>query len=88
LLPSALPEVAKSTAGPPGAADAVLASDSDKPAAPNTGKALLRRFRFEVCTVLDMGGLQKKNAVKRLLLGTSLFSFVRKFAAGAVAAFN
>src|SRR5262249_32604445 len=34
---------------PLGTADAALASDSDNPAAPNTGRALLRRFRFEVC---------------------------------------
>src|SRR5262245_45014376 len=33
---------------PLGTADATLASDSDNPAAPNTGRALLRRFRFEV----------------------------------------
>jgi hypothetical protein len=33
-----------STAGAP---DAPLASDNDNPAAPNSGKALLRRFRFE-----------------------------------------
>src|SRR6516164_10315414 len=30
-------------------ADAPLASDSDNPAAPKTGTALLRRFRFEAC---------------------------------------
>src|SRR5215471_10561078 len=34
---------------PLGTADAALASDNDNPAAPNTGRALLRRFRFEVC---------------------------------------
>src|SRR5262249_18874109 len=34
---------------PLGTADAALASDSDNPAAPNTGRALLRRFSFEVC---------------------------------------
>src|SRR5262249_26923156 len=33
---------------PLGTADATLASDSDNPAAPNIGRALLRRFRFEV----------------------------------------
>src|SRR5215813_3124710 len=33
---------------PLGTADATLASDNDNPAAPNTGRALLRRFRFEV----------------------------------------
>src|SRR5262249_8673653 len=33
---------------PLGTADATLASDSDNPAAPNTGRALLRRFSFEV----------------------------------------
>jgi hypothetical protein len=27
----------------------VLASDNDNPAAPNTGRALLRRFCFELC---------------------------------------
>jgi len=57
-LPSPLPEVGKSTAGPPGTADAVLASDNDKPAAPNTGKALLRRFRFDECFVCDIRVLQ------------------------------
>src|SRR5262245_20255441 len=34
---------------PLGTADATLASDNDNPAAPNTGRALLRRFSFEVC---------------------------------------
>src|SRR5262249_2235087 len=34
---------------PLGTADAALASDNDNPAAPNTGRALLRRFCFEVC---------------------------------------
>src|SRR5215468_982133 len=34
---------------PLGTADAALASDNDNPAAPNTGRALLRRFSFEVC---------------------------------------
>jgi hypothetical protein len=53
-LPSPLPEVGKFTAGPPGTADAVLASDKDKPAAPNTGRALLRRFRFEACFEFDI----------------------------------
>jgi hypothetical protein len=53
-LPSPLPEVIKSIAGPPGTADAVLASDNDKLAAPSTGKALLRRFRFEACSAFDM----------------------------------
>jgi hypothetical protein len=49
-----LPEVGKFTAGPPGTADAVLASDNDNPAAPNTGRALLRRFCFEACFEFDM----------------------------------
>jgi hypothetical protein len=52
-LPSPLPETGKFTAGPPGTAEAVPASDKDKPAAPNTGKALLPRFRFE--GFFDMG---------------------------------
>jgi hypothetical protein len=39
------------TAGPP---DAPLASENDKPAAPNTGRALLLRFRFEACFARDM----------------------------------
>src|SRR6516164_7390202 len=34
---------------PLGTADAALVSDNDNPAAPNTGRALLRRFSFEVC---------------------------------------
>src|SRR5262245_58058611 len=34
---------------PLGTADATLASDSDNPAAPNTGRALLRHFCLEVC---------------------------------------
>src|SRR5262249_6680091 len=34
---------------PLGTADATLASANDNPAAPNTGRALLRRFSFEVC---------------------------------------
>jgi hypothetical protein len=33
---------------PLGTADAALVSDNDNPAAPNIGRALLRRFRFEV----------------------------------------
>src|SRR6516225_2372528 len=37
------------SASPLGTADAALASDNDNPAAPNTGRALLRRFSFEVC---------------------------------------
>src|SRR5215471_2157436 len=37
---------------PPGTADAALASDNDNPAAPNTGRALLR---FEACFEFDMG---------------------------------
>jgi hypothetical protein len=43
-----------SAPGPPGIADAPLASDNDNPAAPNTGRALLRRFRFEGCFAWDM----------------------------------
>jgi hypothetical protein len=57
-LPSPLPEVGKFTAGPPGTADAVPTSDNDNPAAPNTGRALLRRFRFEGCFAWDMGILR------------------------------
>jgi len=53
-----LPEVGKFTAGPPGTADAVPTSDNDNPAAPNTGRALLRRFRFEGCFAWDMGILR------------------------------
>jgi hypothetical protein len=37
--------------GPP---DAPLASENDKPAAPNTGRALLLRFRFEACFARDI----------------------------------
>ena len=40
-----------SAAGPLVEADAPLASDNDNPAAPNTGTALLRRFRFDACLV-------------------------------------
>jgi hypothetical protein len=36
-----------SAAGPLVDADAPLANDNDNPAAPKTGTALLRRFRFE-----------------------------------------
>jgi len=43
-----------SAAGPLVTADAPLASDNDNPAAPNTGRALLRRFRFEACFACDM----------------------------------
>jgi hypothetical protein len=32
-----------------GAPDALFANENDKPAAPNTGRVLLLRFRFEVC---------------------------------------
>jgi hypothetical protein len=35
-------------------ADTPLASDNDNPAAPNSGTALLRRFRFEYCFACDM----------------------------------
>src|SRR5262249_41681162 len=42
------------TSGPTGTADAPLASASDNPAAPNTGRVLLRRFRFEACFTRDM----------------------------------
>ena len=41
-------------AGAPGTADAPLVSANDKPAAPNTGRVLLRRFRFEACSMRDM----------------------------------
>jgi hypothetical protein len=49
-----LPEVGKFTAGPPGTADAVPASDNDNPAAPSIGRALLRRFSFEVRFAWDI----------------------------------
>ena len=44
------------SAGPPVDADAPLASDSDSPAAPKTGTALLRRFRFEACLERAISG--------------------------------
>jgi hypothetical protein len=37
-----------------GAPDVPFASENDKPAAPNIGRALLPRFRFEVCFTCDM----------------------------------
>src|SRR5277367_1347992 len=37
-----------------GAPDVPFASENDKPAAPNTGRALLLCFRFEVCFTCDM----------------------------------
>ena len=43
-------------AGPAGTAEAPLASDNDKPAAPKTGSALLRRLRFEAgfgCAIVE-----------------------------------
>jgi hypothetical protein len=46
--------VSTSAAVPPLAADAPLASDKDNPAAPNTGTALLLRFRLEACFACDM----------------------------------
>jgi len=49
-----LPGVGKSVAGPPGTAEAELASDNDNPAAPMTGRVLLRSFRFEACFAWDM----------------------------------
>jgi len=64
-LPSPLPEVGKFTAGPPGTADAVLASDNDNPAAPNTGRALLRRFCFEVCFAWGIDKLLLLSAASR-----------------------
>jgi hypothetical protein len=45
-----------SAAGPLVDADAPLASDSDNPAAPKTGIALLRQFRFEACLVRAISG--------------------------------
>jgi hypothetical protein len=51
-LPSPLPGVDKFTAGPPGTAEAVLASDNDNPAAPSTGRVLLRRCCF--CSEFNM----------------------------------
>jgi hypothetical protein len=39
--------VGMSAAGPPGTADAPVASDNDNPAAPNNGTAHARCFRFE-----------------------------------------
>jgi len=47
-------DVSKFT-GPPGTAEAPLVNDNDNPAAPNTGSALLRRFRSEACFACDMG---------------------------------
>jgi hypothetical protein len=44
------------SAAPPVDADAPLASDSDNPAAPNTGKVLLRRFRFEAWLARAISG--------------------------------
>jgi hypothetical protein len=41
-------------AGTSVAADAPLASDNDKPAAPNNGTAHARCFRFEACFARDM----------------------------------
>jgi hypothetical protein len=67
-LPSPLPEVGKFPAGPPGTADAVPASDNDNPAAPNTGRALLRRFCFEGCFV---GGIGKLLSLLRPLFGAT-----------------
>jgi hypothetical protein len=37
-----------------GASDAPFANENDKPAAPNTGRVLLLRFRFEVCFACNM----------------------------------
>jgi hypothetical protein len=37
-----------------GAADAPLANENDKPAAPNAGRALLLRFRLVGCFARDM----------------------------------
>jgi hypothetical protein len=46
--------VSISAACPPVTADAPLASDNDKPAAPNNGTAHARRFCFEDCFACDM----------------------------------
>jgi hypothetical protein len=43
-----------SAAGAPGTADAPLTNANDNPAAPNTGRALFRRFRLETCFACDM----------------------------------
>src|SRR5262245_41032612 len=52
---------------PLGTADAALASDSDNPAAPNTGRALLRRFSFEVCFAWGIVNLFHTPAEVRLV---------------------
>jgi hypothetical protein len=43
-----------SAAAPPVVADALAASNKDNPAAPSTGTALLRHFRFEACFAFDI----------------------------------
>src|SRR5262249_18322605 len=53
-----------SLTGPAGSADAPLASDNVNPAAPNTGRVLLRRFRFEA-SFSDMGSPPGQGSTNR-----------------------
>ena len=55
-MSSPLPEVGKSTGGPPGTADAVLASDNDKPAAPEAERILRDRERVPERRLAQLGG--------------------------------
>jgi hypothetical protein len=51
----------------------MLASDNDSPAAPSTGRALLRRFRFEDLFVCDMGPFSTIPHTQTLVFDLSLF---------------
>jgi len=62
-----------SVAGPVVAADAPPANDKDMPATPNTGTALLRRFRFEASFVCDIAEF----SIPELLWSTPRSSYHR-----------
>jgi hypothetical protein len=69
-LPSPVFDVGIFTAGPPGIADAPLVNVNDNPAAPNTGRALLRRFRFMGKSFQNVGQMfEFRTWIVRLAVG-------------------
>jgi hypothetical protein len=53
-----------SVAGP---LDAGLANENDNPAAPNTGMALFRRFRFGICLRIGGASIMLRRVFRRLM---------------------
>src|SRR5262249_31621238 len=64
----------------------MLASDNDSPAAPSTGRALLRRFRFEDLFVCDMGPFSKIPHTQTLVFDLQFVLSVRYFSAACIGA--